>query len=170
MPSNSYHFITSWKIEGTCDEVYEVLSDPLDLVRWWPEVYLRAEELEPGGEGGVGKVVKLHTKGKLPYTLDWSFRVTNSERPNGFGLDAWGDFVGKGQWTFRQSGEVVEVTYDWCISAQKPLLKRLSFMMKPVFAANHRWAMAKGESALKRELARRKSALEKEGQPIISNA
>jgi hypothetical protein len=27
-----------------------------------------------------------------------------------------------------------------------------SFLFKPIFAANHRWAMARGEESLKREL------------------
>ena len=45
--------------------------------------------------------------------------------------------------------------YDWKIRADKPLLKYGSFLMKPIFSANHRWAMAKGEESLKLELARR---------------
>jgi len=35
------------------------------------------------------------------------------------------------------------------------LLRWLSFVFKPIFAANHRWAMAQGEACLVRELARR---------------
>ncbi|HUX88422.1 MAG TPA: hypothetical protein VMW65_15580 [Chloroflexota bacterium] len=35
-------------------------------------------------------------------------------------------------------------------------LRRLSFVLKPVFAANHRWAMARGEESLTIELARRR--------------
>jgi len=32
------------------------------------------------------------------------------------------------------------------------------FIMKPIFSANHRWAMAKGEESLRLELARRRAA------------
>ena len=60
-------------------------------------------------------------------------------------------------WTFEQDGPIVDITYDWKISAEKPLLRYLSFIFKPVFAANHRWAMARGEEALKQELIRRRS-------------
>jgi hypothetical protein len=38
------------------------------------------------------------------------------------------------------------------------LLQRLSWLLKPVFSANHRWAMARGEESLRLEL-RRKRAL-----------
>jgi hypothetical protein len=49
----------------------------------------------------------------------------------------------------------VDISYDWRIRADKPLLRTLSFLLKPVFSANHRWAMAQGEASLKRELVRR---------------
>jgi len=42
--------------------------------------------------------------------------------------------------------------------ADKPLLKSLSFLMKPIFAANHHWAMRQGEESLQLELARRHAA------------
>jgi hypothetical protein len=48
--------------------------------------------------------------------------------------------------------------YDWRIRAEKPLLKRLSFLLRPLFEANHRWAMARGEESLKLELARRRAS------------
>lgn len=154
MASNAYHFITQWRVEGTVKEVADVLSDAADLVRWWPAVYLRVKVLEPGDEYGLGKVVDLYTKGWLPYTLRWSFRVTEV-REDGFTLVAWGDFVGRGIWTFEQDGPWVNVIYDWKIDAEKPLLRYFSLIMKPIFSANHRWAMAKGEESLKLELLRR---------------
>jgi len=51
-------------------------------------VYLNVRELEPGGKNGVGKVISLYTKGGLPYTLHWQFRVTESDAPNMFKLEA----------------------------------------------------------------------------------
>lgn len=52
----------------------------------------------------------------------------------------------------------MKMIYDWRIEAEKPLLKRLSFILKPLFSMNHRWAMARGEESLKIELARRHAA------------
>lgn len=52
----------------------------------------------------------------------------------------------------------MSITYDWRIRADKPLLRYLSFAMRPIFAANHRWAMAKGEESLRLELAQRRAA------------
>jgi hypothetical protein len=154
MATNDYHFITRWRVESTVEEIAEILSDAADLVRWWPAVYLDVKVLQPGDEHGLGKVVSLYTKGWLPYTLRWNFRVTEV-RPDGFTLVADGDFDGRGIWTFVQGGSQVDIIYDWKIKAEKPLLRYFSFIMKPIFSANHRWAMARGEESLKRELARR---------------
>ena len=148
---SEYHFVTRWRLEGTRDEVSDVLRDAEGLARWWPSVYLSVRKLDDG-------TVDLHTKGWLPYTLRWRFRVTESDAPRGFALEAEGDFVGRGVWTFEQDGPYVDVTYDWRIRADKPLLRRLAFVMRPLFEANHRWAMARGEESLKLELARRRAA------------
>ncbi len=162
MSSNDYHFMTTWRVEATLLEVNEIIGDALDLPRWWPAVYLQVRELEPGDERGLGRVIDLYTKGWLPYTLRWQFRVTESRYPYGFTLEAWGDFVGRGSWTFEEDGTCVNITYDWEIRADKPLLRKFSFIMKPIFSANHRWAMQKGLESLQLELARRHAATAEE--------
>ena len=166
MAKNEYHFITHWQVEGDVQEVSDILEDVPSLARWWPSVYLDVNILEPGDERGVGKVVSLYTKGWLPYRLLWQFRVTESRAPYGSTLEAWGDFNGRGIWTLEQVGPLVHVTYDWKIRADKPLLRHLSFLLKPIFAANHRWAMAKGEKSLKLELARRRATTSKDAAHI----
>jgi Polyketide cyclase / dehydrase and lipid transport len=162
MAGNDFRFVTHWRVRGDVEEIYDVLADGPDLARWWPSVYLDVQELEHGGPDAVGRVIRLYTKGWLPYTLRWQFRITENNRPHGFALEAWGDFDGRGIWTFTQEGDYVDIAYDWAIAAEKPLLRRLSFLMKPVFAANHRWAMAQGEKSLKLELARRRAGSEAE--------
>jgi hypothetical protein len=155
MRTNEYHFITGWRLPGKVEEIADILSNAPDLPRWWPAVYMEVHETKPGDKDGLGKEVSLYTKGWLPYTLRWQFRVIESNYPHGFALEAWGDFIGRGEWTLRQDGEWVNVIYDCRIRADKPLLRRLSFLLRPVFEANHRWAMAKGEDSLRLELARR---------------
>ena len=153
----SYHFVTRWRVQGSCGEVADILNDPTTLTRWWPSVYLEVEELEPPDSRGVGRRVLLHTKGWLPYTLNWQLTVLDSQYPNGLTIEAAGDFVGRGVWTFTQRGPDVDVVYDWRIRVEKPLIQRLSPVLRPLFAANHRWAMARGEESLKLELLRRRA-------------
>lgn len=170
MPHNEYHFTTDWCFQGTVKEVADILSDGPSLTRWWPAVYLDVQEIEQGEPSGVGRVVQLHTRGWLPYTLRWQFRVA-AIHADGFDIEAWGDFVGQGQWRFRQDGDDAHIRYDWKIRADKPLLRNLSWLLKPIFRANHHWAMAKGEQSLRLELARRRASVsERSNLPPPPNA
>ena len=149
MRSNEYHFLTRWRVEATAEEVFDVLEKPLDLVRWWP-FYLDVKEIEPD-------VHEFYARGWLPYSMRWRMRRTKLHRPTGFSLEAWGDFEGIGVWSFAQDGNYVDITYDWRIKGEKLLLRTLSFLLRPIFAANHNWVMAQGERSLKQELLRRKA-------------
>ncbi|MCB0064129.1 MAG: SRPBCC family protein [Caldilineaceae bacterium] len=154
MASNEYHFTTHWRVQATIAEVAKILGDPLDLPRWWPAVYLDVQQLPPVGDRPE-PVYDMYTKGRLPYTLRWQFRSLPSHPPHTLALEAWGDFVGQGIWTLTQDGEWADIVYDWRIQAEKPLLRYFSFLLKPIFSANHEWAMARGLESLQAELMRR---------------
>lgn len=138
-------------------EVADILEDALRLPEWWGSVYFDVEEIEPGGEHGIGKLIRLRAGGWLPYTLRINFRTTDSNYPYGFTMDAGGDLEGRGIWTFEPDGEYVNVTYDWTVRANKPIIEKFSFLLKPIFRSNHNWTMRRGEESLKRELLRRRS-------------
>ena len=169
--ANDYHFVTTWRIAATPDEIAEVLGDAVALGRWWPSVYLRVRVLDDGDARGVGRVVDLWTKGFLPYTLRWRFTVTESDpaarlppRSVGGLRRPWHlDPPARSRRRCSRSARSTLVTYDWLVLAEKGVLKTLSPIMKPVFGANHRWAMAKGEQSLRLELARRHAA----GDPTV---
>ena len=161
--SCDFEFVTVWRVPGTVAEVLAVLSDGRTLPRWWPSVYLDVVLRETGdATDHVGSVTDLHTKGWLPYTLRWSLTLTEPITPTGFALSAAGDLNGTGRWTFVQDGPEVVITYDWRVSAAKPLLRRFSWLLRPAFAANHRWAMARGEESLRLEVRRRRATTEAE--------
>jgi hypothetical protein len=162
MSSSQYRFVTRWRVTGTPEEVYRLIDDPADFVRWWPAVWLRVEVLNPGDSDGIGKVVRYLSKGWLPYLLQWTARTVEREFPQRLVLRASGDFEGEGRWSFRGDGPEVAIEYAWTIEANKPLLRYLSFLLRPLFALNHRWAMARGEESLRLELARRHAPNEAE--------
>jgi Polyketide cyclase / dehydrase and lipid transport len=155
--SSEYKFVTFWRVAGTVDEVKDVLGDAASLTKWWPSVYLGVSNISDPGPDGTGGGADLFTKGWLPYTLRWRLTVTEPMTDSGFALIARGDLNGSGRWTFTPDGPEVEIRYDWEVSAAKPLLKKLSWLLKPAFAANHRWAMARGEESLRLELRRRRA-------------
>ena len=169
MTIRSYQVRTVWRVAGTVGEVIPVLDDVQALPRWWPSVYLAVTGLAEGGVDGavdgVGRRVHMRTTGWLPYTLQWESVLCEPITEHGFALTAEGDLNGTGRWTFEQDGPEVVLTFDWRVSAGKPLVRRLGWLFKPLFTANHRWAMARGEESLRLELRRRRA-----GTPTTAGA
>ena len=158
MPTTDYHFVDRWRVAADCKEVADIIEDALSLPRWWGSVYFEVQELEPGeGNHGTGKLIHVRAGGWLPYTLKIGFRTVESRYPKGFTMDATGDLEGKGIWTFEPDGPFVNVTYDWTIRANKPVIEKFSFLLKPIFRSNHNWTMRRGEESLKLELLRRRA-------------
>lgn len=155
MFSREFDLTSRWRVEGAREEVDEVFRDPGDLPRWWPEVYLDVRLLEPGDAKGVGRVADIWSRGWLPYTLRWRMTVLEVDAGRRV-LEATGDLVGRGEWTLAQDGRFVDLTYTWHVRAERPLFRLMAPLLKPLMAWNHRWAMARGEAALRRELTRRR--------------
>jgi uncharacterized protein YndB with AHSA1/START domain len=152
--TDTYHFVTRWRVRANAEEVYDIIGQPLEYPRWWPSVYLECRETASGLPSGKGRRVQFHTKGWLPYTLRWEAYTTETQMPSRIVFDTAGDFVGRGVWSFTQDGEFTDIAFDWKISAGKPVLHYLTPVMRPVFEANHRWAMQQGEICLREELIR----------------
>ncbi len=145
--TNHYHFLTRWRVRATPEEVYAIVSAPLEYPRWWPSVYLAVDETGP-------RRFRLHTRGWLPYTLRWDAETVVAERPGRIEVAASGDFEGRGIWSIRADGEFTDISFDWNLRAEKPVLRNLTFLLRPVFEANHRWAMEMGLQSLELELER----------------
>lgn len=149
-----YFFVTHWRVPGTSEQVFRLFQQVERLPQWWPAVYLQVSERERGNASGIGRSYDLLTKGWLPYTLKWTLTVSEVEFPTRISLSASGDLSGQGTWHLAQDGDCVDLTYDWEVSADKPLLRRLAPLFKPAFALNHAWAMRQGETSLRLELQR----------------
>ncbi|WP_127529898.1 SRPBCC family protein [Paenibacillus kobensis] len=157
MAANEYYMPTDWRVKGDIRDVYEICADFKGYQRWWAEVYLNIEDAGKDEETH-GEVFAILSKGKLPYKLRWKSCKTAENAPHSISLKAEGDLAGRGTWTFEQDGEYVNARFDWYVNAEKPLLKYLSPMLKPVFRSNHYWAMARGREGLEREMERRRNA------------
>ena len=156
MGACEYHFIDRWRVRGTVGEVWAIVFDGESLARWWPSTYRAVWQIEPGEPDGLGATFGLRARGWLPYTIRFDFAITGARKPLGFVLQAEGDLSGRGEWSFTQAGDLVDIVYDWRISADKRLLRLLSPVMKPVLRSNHNWTMKKGERSLRVELRRRR--------------
>jgi hypothetical protein len=154
MPStqeSEFELVSHWRVPGDIEAVFECLRGP-QIARWWPEAYREVHEISPGGADGCGLVLDILTRGRIPYALRWRLQVVEIHRPKRVAIRASGDLVGSGLWELRQNGPAVEMTYTWRVEAAKPWMRRLAPVLRPLFAANHRWVMRRGEIGLRREL------------------
>ncbi len=150
-----YELVSRWRVPGPIGRAYDVLSDGEAMPRWWPQAYRRVREIAPGAADGVGRVLEITTRGALPYELTWRLELLETERPRLIRVRASGELAGFGEWQLAEAGNDVALTYTWRVRAEKPMLRRLEFLLKPLFALNHGWVMRKGEEGMRRELARR---------------
>lgn len=152
MPANAYVFVDRFTVP--CDEetAYRYISRVKDYQQWWGKVYKKVEKLNnvPEGEPGARHAVTI--TGFLPYTLTLENEVTAVDKPHRFEFVAKGDLEGMGIWHFRKVGEGTEVTFDWRIVANKPVIRWLSFLLKPLFRANHVYCVRKAKEGMTKDL------------------
>jgi hypothetical protein len=158
LPLNHYHFVSKWRVLGSIEEVFGLISDAKALPSWWPAAFPEVLEIQPGDENGLDKVVRFETRGWLPMSLLWHATTVEVDPPRRFKIEAWGDLSGTGEWRLESDGPWVNVTYEWDVQANKAVLRYLSPLLRPLFSSSHNWVMAKGETSLRLELAKRHAA------------
>jgi hypothetical protein len=154
-PTVSFRVPTAWRVQGRIEDVADILSRPEEFPRWWGEVYLSVTTTKPADAQGIGQTVAVHSKGWLPYRLNWQGTLVENHMPASWTVEATGDLVGRGVWTLSQHGDTAEIRYDWSVHSDRLLFRVLEPMLRWVMVSNHRWAMAKGEKGLQAELVRR---------------
>jgi uncharacterized protein YndB with AHSA1/START domain len=152
--SDTYHFVSRWRVKASAEDVYDIISQPLEYPRWWPSVYLDCRQTTAGALDGTGRCVQFHTRGWLPCALHWEACTAETAMPRRIVFEASGDLNGRGVWSFSQDGQYTDIAFDWNVAPSNPLLKYLTPVLRPVFEANHRWAMEQGEISLREELIR----------------
>lgn len=142
---NEYVFVDEWDVDAPRDVVFDVLADATTYPEWWRPVYF---SVEADGPVAVDQVSQHHFKGKLPYTLRMRARMTGFERPRRFEVAVDGDLRGRGIWTFEERAGGTHVRWDWIVFADKPLLRVLTPVLRPLFRWNHNWAVERAKAGL----------------------
>ncbi|MGB2952012.1 MAG: SRPBCC family protein [Gaiellaceae bacterium] len=151
-----YQFLSTWPVPGaTIEELYDVIGDTLGYPRWWGAVFLHVEGDE--GPPRPGRRARVKARGFLPYRIRWGAEITEAERPRLIRMRLFGDFEGQGEWRLEQVGDEARATLDWRPFVEKPLVRYLTPVLRPLFAKNHYWAMDRGRRSVAEEVQRRRS-------------
>jgi uncharacterized protein YndB with AHSA1/START domain len=151
-----YLFIDEWEVDAPPEAVFDALADARSYPDWWVPVYLSTET---DGPPELGRVSRQLFKGRLPYKLRTESKIVAYEPPRLLEADVTGDLRGHGKWTLtpREAGGT-HVRFDWQVLADRPLLRRLTPVLRPVFRWNHNWAIARAMEGLEPYARRRSGA------------
>jgi hypothetical protein len=87
-------------------------------------------------------------KGRLPYRLRTTSTLVRFEPPREFEVRVEGDLAGRGVWTRTPTTRGTHIRFDWRVDAERPLLRVLTPVLKPVFRWNHHWAIQRAKEGL----------------------
>jgi uncharacterized protein YndB with AHSA1/START domain len=141
----AYVFVDEWDVAAPREAVFDALADGSTYPDWWRPVYL---SVETEGPVEVGQISRQHFKGRLPYTLKTRSTLTALDRPNRLEVDVAGDLRGHGIWTLTERKGATHVRFDWQVNADRPLLRYLTPILRPLFRWNHNWAIARAIEGL----------------------
>ena len=143
--AREYGFVDEWDVDAPIQTVFATIADPSTYPLWWRPVY---RNVVTRGHVGVGHTSDHYFKGKLPYTLRMHARMTEYEPPHRFKVEVDGDLTGTGVWTFAERDGKTHVRWDWTVTADKPLLRVFTPLLRPLFRSNHNWAVARAREGL----------------------
>ena len=144
--ASEYAFLDEWDVDAPREMVFEALADARTYPDWWRPVYIK---VEADGPPEVGRVSQHEFKGQLPYHLKTRSEIVRFEPPDEFEVNVVGDLSGRGVWTLseRDHGRV-HIRFDWRVYADRPLLRYLTPILRPVFRWNHNWSVKRAIEGL----------------------
>ena len=140
-----YVFVDEWDVNAPSEAVFDALADARTYPEWWKPVYLN---VDADGAPEVGRTSTQLFTGRLPYKLRTRSTITELERPRLIKADVVGDLRGRGVWTLGPRDGGTHVRFDWQVFADRPLLRYLTPVFRPVFRWNHNWAIARANEGL----------------------
>ena len=149
-----YLFVDEWDVAAPQEAVFDAVARSRTYPEWWTPVYI---EVDGDEDPGLGARSRQHFKGRLPYHLRTEAQIVEFDPPRLVRAEVQGDLRGTGIWTLTPSAAGTHVRFDWQVYADRPLLRRLTPLLRPLFRWNHNWAIARAMQGLE-PYARRRAA------------
>ena len=137
--ASEYVFVDEWDVDAPQERVFDTLADSRTYPDWWTPTYL---EVETDGPHTLGRISRQRFQGKLPYVLETTTRGTYVDRPNVAEAEVDGDLRGRARWTLTPRGGRVHVRFDLRVYADRPFLRYLTPILRPLFQWNHKQAIS----------------------------
>ena len=166
LASNEYVFVDEWDVAAPLEAVHAAVGDASTYPEWWRPTYI---SVRTEGDAGVGQVNHHHFRGPLPYTLKATTTTTRYEPPALVETAVDGDLRGTGTWTLTPAADGgTHVRFDWRVFADRPFLRVLTPVLRPVFRWNHAWAITRAQAGLEPYARRRAAEGAATGEPAVN--
>lgn len=148
-----------WRLDTSPEAVWQLLTDIEAWPAWWRYVR-RVRRIERSATSPVGDVAELVWGSALLYGIRLRVTTLAAERPTRLEGQSQGDLNGFGIWLLDAATDAgVDVTYRWEVVLERPWMRALSFLLRPVFEWNHFVIMRAGAAGMARRLGCRLSHL-----------
>lgn len=139
---NRYKFRSVWSLDRSCKEVFEALQQLPLYPSWWPEI----KDVAAIGDA----TARVEIRAALPYRLRFELRQELADPEKGI-LEAsmTGDLEGWSRWTLSAYRDGCRLLFEEDVLVNRPALKILSPVARPVLKANHSFMMRRGERGLR---------------------
>jgi hypothetical protein len=169
MSAHLFRFEESWDIPGAgVEEVYDVLAHGDLLPLWWKGVYLEARKITGDGEPRPGAKLAAKVRGFLPFTLNFVIEATDLEPPRRVAVKTSGDLDGAWSATLSQREGGVHADLVFEVAVERPGMRLMAPLLRPLFALNHYWTTPKGEKGLREFVAARRAGCAPAGGSSIA--
>lgn len=137
MPAK-YHFISSYRLSGDIDAVWDVLMDVDSWPSWW-RWQRRIEQVQPAAsDDGVGAAYRNYMTSPLGTRFSYVTTITAVERHRQIDIASTGDLQGIGRFSLAQAPDgVLDLTYTWLVETPKWWMSALAVVGRPAFGWNH---------------------------------
>lgn len=154
MSTREYVFIDQFFAACDTTDAYDYIANIRDYPQWWGNVYKKIEKLNDVADDQPGVQYAVTIGGFLPYKLTISNEVTHIHKPHIIRFKAFGDLQGHGTWYFNAVEGGTTITFDWRVVANKAVIRWFSFLLKPLFRANHHYCVKEAEKGIRNDLIR----------------
>lgn len=149
--ARKYSFVTNWYVPAPLEDVWELIYQSEDWPNWWRNVKSVVETVK-GDEQGIGSIRVYKMRSPFGYTLNFSLLLTGREQHKLLRGIASGDLYGTGSWQFNHGDGITHIQCRWEVSTTIWWMNLFAFMLRPLFAYNHKAVMQSGGECLARKL------------------
>jgi uncharacterized protein YndB with AHSA1/START domain len=146
-----YKFVDHWYVKAPIDVVYKYISDVSTYPQWW-HWYDSVRVTKEVDYPHVGSQAELIIRSPFGYRLKIDVEMAAAEPPHSFKSISRGDLAGTGDWEFHQEGDTTHAIWIWIVESNHPLLNKLEWLLKPIFALSHVLVSGSGHRGLKKLL------------------